>query len=243
MSGETGSDSRTRDRIAGLLHERGPLVASDVAQTLRLTVTGIRRHLEDMQARGDVDVLPLEITRRGPGRPARRYALTDIGRRVFPHAYDDLAVAALRHLAESGGREAVRTFAAAQVEPLERRAQAAMDDAGADPLLRAEALAEALTAEGYAATASGIAGGGQLCQHNCPVAHVAAQFPELCDAETAVISRLVGSHVQRLATIAHGDRVCTTHIPALIPSAKPAGPSLDLPSPGQRSTTTGGVHR
>ena len=29
-----------------------------------------------------------------------------------------------------------------------------------------------------------------------------------------VISRLVGTHVQRLATIAHGDGVCTTHIPA-----------------------------
>jgi predicted ArsR family transcriptional regulator len=43
---------------------------------------------------------------------------------------------------------------------------------------------------------------------------VAAEFPQLCEAETAVISRLVGTHVQRLATIAHGDGVCTTHIPA-----------------------------
>jgi hypothetical protein len=29
-----------------------------------------------------------------------------------------------------------------------------------------------------------------------------------------VISRLVGTHVQRLATIANGDGICTTHIPA-----------------------------
>jgi hypothetical protein len=42
---------------------------------------------------------------------------------------------------------------------------------------------------------------------------VAAEFPQLCEAETAVIGRLVGTHVQRLATIAHGDGVCTTHIP------------------------------
>ena len=76
-----------------------------------------------------------------------------------------------------------------------------------------EALAGALTAEGYAAGASTIATGGQLCPHHCPVAHVAAEFPQLCDAETAVISRLIGTHVQRLATIAHGDGVCTTHIP------------------------------
>jgi hypothetical protein len=45
------------------------------------------------------------------------------------------------------------------------------------------------------------------------VAQVAAEFPQLCEAETKVISHLVGSHVQRLATIAHGDGICTTHIP------------------------------
>ncbi len=45
------------------------------------------------------------------------------------------------------------------------------------------------------------------------MAHVAAEFPQLCEAETAVIGRLVGTHVQRLATIAHGDGICTTHIP------------------------------
>ena len=43
---------------------------------------------------------------------------------------------------------------------------------------------------------------------------MAAEFPQLCEAETAVIARLVGTHVQRLATIAHGDGICTTHIPA-----------------------------
>jgi len=56
----------------------------------------------------------------------------------------------------------------------------------------------------------------QVCQHHCPVQHVAEEFPALCEAETEAIGRLVGRHVQRLATIAHGDGVCTTHIP-LIP--------------------------
>jgi predicted ArsR family transcriptional regulator len=107
----------------------------------------------------------------------------------------------------------VSAFATEQVSALEERCRAAMAGAGSDPLARAEALATALTTEGYAASASTIASGGQLCQHHCPVAHVAAEFPQLCEAETQVISRLVGIHVQRLATIAHGDGVCTTHIP------------------------------
>jgi hypothetical protein len=45
------------------------------------------------------------------------------------------------------------------------------------------------------------------------VRDVAAQFPQLCDAETAALGRLLDVHVQRLATIAHGDGVCTLHIP------------------------------
>jgi predicted ArsR family transcriptional regulator len=77
-----------------------------------------------------------------------------------------------------------------------------------------EALAEALTSEGYAASAHKVGSGGQLCQHHCPVAHVAAEFPQLCEAETKAFERLLGTHVQRLATIARGDAVCTTHIPS-----------------------------
>ena len=122
-------------------------------------------------------------------------------------------VAVERVVLPNGGEAELEAFAAAQVAGLEARCRAAIDDAGADPIARAEALAAALSAEGYAANASTIASGGQLCQHHCPVAHVAAEFPQLCEAETAVISRLIGTHVQRLATIAHGDGVCTTHIP------------------------------
>ena len=45
------------------------------------------------------------------------------------------------------------------------------------------------------------------------MAHVAEKFPQLCEAETEAFSRVLGVHVQRLATIAHGDGVCTTHVP------------------------------
>src|SRR5690606_11974635 len=131
--------------------------------------------------------------------------------------------------------DAVAAFAAEQVARLEQRCRVAMADAGDDPLARAEALAGALTAEGYAANASAIASGGQLCQHHCPVAHVAAEFPQLCEAKTQVISRLVGIHVQRLATIAHGDGVCTTHIPdPRHTAAAPAGAAGG--SPERRQT-------
>src|SRR3712207_9056723 len=52
---------------------------------------------------------------RGRGGPARRFHLTDAGRSDFPHAYDDLALTALRYVAASGGPDAVRAVAEAQL--------------------------------------------------------------------------------------------------------------------------------
>jgi predicted ArsR family transcriptional regulator len=207
-------EHRTRDRVARLLLETGPQTAGELSERLGMGPAGVRRHLDAMLAEGQVEYRERPVRgQRGRGRPARVFLLTEAGRGEFPHTYDDLAAAALRHLARHGGVGAVAEFAAERVAVLEEHCRAAMDDAGDEPMARAEALAEALSAEGYAASATAIATGGQLCQHHCPVAHVAAEFPQLCEAETAVISRLVGSHVQRLATIAHGDGVCTTHIP------------------------------
>jgi predicted ArsR family transcriptional regulator len=218
------ADGRTRDRVARLLFERGAATAAQLGAQLGLSPAAIRKHLDAMLA--DHLVEARESRQSGPrgrGRPAKTFVLTATARDGFPHYYDGIATAALRWIAEHGGPQAVSDFAAAQLSPLEERCRTALTEAGDDPFARAEALAEALTAEGYAASATTIASGGQLCQHHCPVAHVAAEFPQLCDAETAVISRLIGTHVQRLATIAHGDGVCTTHIPGPQRAPKQSG--------------------
>jgi predicted ArsR family transcriptional regulator len=216
-------DVRTRDRVTELLLQQGSATATELGLALGLSPAGVRRHLDAMLAEGLVESRERpERGRRGRGRPARVFTLTAAAREALPHTYDGLATAALRWISEHGGPAEVAAFAAAQVAGLEERCRSAMAEAGDDPLARAEALARALTAEGYAAGATTIATGGQLCQHHCPVAHVAVEFSQLCEAETQVISRLVGTHVQRLATIANGDGVCTTHIPARVqPGARP----------------------
>ena len=206
----------TRDEVARLLLEQGPATAAALGERLGISPTGVRRHLDALVADGlatDREQRPLGGAQRGRGRPPREFLLTAQGRGSFPHAYDDLAAAALRFLAETGGDRAVAEFAERRVATVEERHGAEVRAAGA-ATEKVEALAEALTSEGYAASAHKVGSGGQLCQHNCPVAHVAAEFPQLCEAETRAFERLLGTHVQRLATIARGDAVCTTHIPS-----------------------------
>ena len=227
--GQIGGERSTRARIARLILENGPVSAAALSTRLGLTPAAVRRHIDGLLAGGMIEVRSARRpASRGRGRPAKLFVITDAGRSAFEHAYDDLATSALRFLAEVAGPDAVAEFARRQVAELERRYHPVM--ASADPDAKVKALAEALSADGYAASATGapasspvpptghgpaltvLAGGEQLCQHHCPVAHVAAEFPQLCEAETEAFGRLLGTPVQRLATIAHGDGICTTHV-------------------------------
>jgi predicted ArsR family transcriptional regulator len=236
-----GSERGTRGRIARLILENGPATAAGLSARLGLTPAAIRRHLDNLQADGMIETrIARTYGNRGRGRPARLFAITDSGRSAFENAYDDLATSALRFLAETAGPDAVAEFARRQVADLEARYRPAVEAAPAHG--RVQALAEALSADGYAASASGAPAAGQgestgmgeqLCQHHCPVAHVAAEFPQLCEAETEAFGRLLGTPVQRLATIAHGDGICTTHVTAptlaQVPNSKHSPNSQHLP--------------
>jgi len=211
---EFETDEPTRERVARSILEQGPSTAAALAARLDLTPAAVRRHLDHLVAEMAVearDPRP-DGAGRGRGRPAKVFAITDSGRDRFDQQYDDLALQALRFVAETGGDDAIRAFADRRMSFIEDRfADVVADQPDLTP---AEALARVFTDEGYVASVRELpVVGQQLCQQHCPVAHVAHEFPQLCEAETAAISRVLGRHVQRLATIAHGDGVCTTCIP------------------------------
>ncbi|WP_408899556.1 helix-turn-helix transcriptional regulator [Nocardioides sp. R1-1] len=210
----TETDQPTRQRVARAILVNGPSTAAALAERLELTPAAVRRHLDQLLAEGSVVARdPRPVGSRGRGRPAKVFALTERGRDAFDQQYDDLATEALRFLAETGGDDAVRAFAERRASFIERRfpeVRAAHPEASP-----AQVLALVFSDEGYAAAVRELpVVGEQLCQQHCPVSHVAHEFPQLCEAETEAIGRVLGTHVQRLATIAHGDGVCTTCIPA-----------------------------
>lgn len=163
-----------------------------------------------MQAADRPPYGPAPAPRRG--RPSLVFSLTPVGRAQFNQGYDDLALQAMRFLEESQGVEGVRAFARQRAERLIASRPLPVDDAS----LAAPLIAEAFTDAGYAATVESAGEQGpaiQICQHTCPVVDAAAEFPSLCEEETAAMGRALGRHVMRLATLAKGDGVCTTVIP------------------------------
>ena len=209
-------DQSTRERVVRSILVGGPSTAADLAVRLDLTPAAVRRHLDHLVADGALEARqPRPSAARGRGRPAKVFAITETGREHFDQQYDDLAVQALRYLSETGGDDAVMEFARRRVAFIERDYDAVT--AAHPDLTPAEALARVFSAEGYAASVRSLplvdGAPEQLCQQHCPVSHVAHEFPQLCEAETEAIGHVLGRHVQRLATIAHGDGVCTTCIP------------------------------
>jgi predicted ArsR family transcriptional regulator len=209
-------DRHTRGAIVQLLLEAGPITAGEIGERLGISAAGVRRHLDALMDAGDAQSSAAAAWQHsGRGRPAKRYRLTAAGRAKLGHTYDDLAVAAMRQLREIGGDDAVRTFARRHIDAILAGVSDGPDDveSTAD---RADRVATALTKAGYATTTTPVSGpihGIQLCQHHCPVSHVAEEFPELCETEREAFAEILGTHVQRLATIVNGDCACTTHVP------------------------------
>ena len=213
MVGTAVHDGQTRRSIVQLLVESGSITAAEIGQRLGISAAGVRRHLDALIEAGDAQANAAAAWQQaGRGRPAKRYRLTAAGRAKLEHTYDDLASAAIRQLREIGGDAAVQTFARRRIDAILAGVTEGPDDVEST----AERVADAMTKAGYAATTTRVGGpmqGIQICQHHCPVSHVAEEFPELCEAEKQAMSEVLGTHVQRLATIANGDCACTTHVP------------------------------
>lgn len=207
-------DLSTREAVARSVLENGPSTAVVLGERLSLTPAGIRRHLDALVADGILEARePHSALLRGRGRPSKVFVMTDSGREKFEHSYDDLAVAALKFMSAQSGEHLVKQFALSRAEDIERKATAVLNEAKNKGKNKTEVLANFLSDQGYAASVETRGVGEEICQHHCPIAHVAAEFPQLCEAETELFSKLLGTHVQRLATIAHGDGVCTTFVP------------------------------
>jgi predicted ArsR family transcriptional regulator len=209
----TSSERHTRGAIVQLLLEDGPITAGEIGERLGISAAGVRRHLDALMDAGEAQSSAAAAWQHsGRGRPAKRYRLTAAGRAKLGHTYDDLAVAAMRQLREIGGDDAVRTFARRRIDTI----LAGVSDGPDGVESTADRVANALTRAGYATTTTPVTGpihGIQLCQHHCPVSHVAEEFPELCETEREAFAEILGTHVQRLATIVNGDCACTTHVP------------------------------
>ncbi len=221
----TEADERTRDRVLTGVLTQGPVSAASLGEELNLTPAAVRRHLDVLEHDGLIIVAPLKQHGAGAGRPARRYVIAPQGHSQIGNDYLGIAKDALHLLEEKVGKQALQAFVAARSAEMEDRYRPLVEAAGNDIMARANALALAMSQDGFVASAQvmdppagrklphHLLASIQLCQGHCPVRDLAEDFHIFCDEETKIIADLLGVDVRRLSTMADGAHVCTTHIP------------------------------
>ncbi|TSA81152.1 transcriptional regulator [Deinococcus detaillensis] len=196
---------RTKDKLLEAVKECDCATAQTLADKLGLSVPAIRRHLQDLQDAGHLDVRSEKPG--GRGRPQHVYVLTEAGEATFPKAYASLCVDVLRHVDTLFGEGAVmRVLDARQLDLYELLAPLLSQHGDLGSKL--EALTEALCQHGYAARAYQERGQWYLSQRNCPAPAVAKAFPELCQTELSLYRELLGVPISRESRLSCGAAEC-----------------------------------
>jgi predicted ArsR family transcriptional regulator len=210
--------TEARERVARTILTKGPISASDLAKAFGVTDVAMRRMLDALELAEFIqghEQAPFGPAKpKGRGRPARVFSITEKGRNYFESSYDQIANDAVDFIHEIAGKGAIKEFARKRSEKIAQKFQKFMKKS--DSLEnKVQVLKEQLSLEGYLASVQNEMGPTQtllLCQHHCPINHVASEHEEFCEAETKMFSDLLGVNVTRLSTMASGGEVCTSLI-------------------------------
>ncbi len=217
----------TRREIYLLAHDAvDGVTAGEVAERFDLHPNVARHHLDKLAAGGYLDVQVERGANPGAGRPSKRYRATakEMGLE-FPARKNDLLITLLARtlalvpqhqaeaMAEEVGQEYGRTLASSmggQARP------------GADPhrslQVALHAVADALTAHGFAAHAEAEGGRGlTIISDHCPFGDAAVQHPVICAVDRGIVkgmlSTLYGDTVpETLSSRPQGDAICVTAV-------------------------------
>jgi predicted ArsR family transcriptional regulator len=211
----------TRRDIYLFARESGAgVTAAEVAERFELHPNVARHHLDKLAAGGYVDVFVERPLNQGAGRPSKRYRTSGKEMGVdFPARRDDLLVTLLaRTLALVPPAEA-ESMAEAVGEEYGRTLAAHMSPGEGQRSLRTalQAVADALTAHGFAAHTESRGRTLAIIKDNCPFGDAAAQHPVICAVDRGMVRGMLASLTGKDAGVrvaessrAAGDAACMT---------------------------------
>lgn len=207
----------TRRGIYLYVREVGGVTASGVAQHFELHPNVARHHLDKLAAGGYLEAF-VDHAATAVGRPSKRYRVVEGAADTVPTHRDDLLVLLLARLLPLVDPAAAERVAYEVGESYGRTLGTQMAPGEAPRSVRAamQAIADALTAHGFAAHAgAGPVGAASVVRTSCPFGVAAVQHPVLCAADRGLVeglmSTLCGNAVEvHLSSKALGDEVCAT---------------------------------
>jgi predicted ArsR family transcriptional regulator len=208
------------------------VTASMVADEVGVHANVARHHLDKLAAGGYLEVVTGKVAGAGAGRPSKRYVVVGDALRMndveFPVRSDDLLLALLGRAldrlpydeAEQIAEEVGQEYGRAMAEGLTGDALAS----GRRSLRSAmQAVASALTAQGFAAHAESRNHKLRIINNHCPFGDVATEHPVICAVDRGMVKGMLAALVdaedaagldaiQTEHSIARGDTFCATAV-------------------------------
>ena len=190
--------------------------ASAVAERFELHANVARHHLDKLAAGGYLEITSVRPVG-GAGRPSKRYrALDEQVTLNVPIRQDDVLVQLLgRALAELGPERAA-TLAEEVGVDYGRTMAGAMGDQSTRSFRSAlHAVADALSAHGFAAHAEKEGNSLRLVTEHCPFGDAAVEHPVICAVDRGMVKGMLGTlygetRVDLTSATARGDDHCVT---------------------------------
>lgn len=212
-------DPTRRDIFLWLREQDGGVTAAEVAERFDLHANVARHHLDKLTAGGYVEVGVAKAAGGGAGRPSKRYSVhSDNAAITFPVRHDDLLVSLL-------GR-ALAMLPAAEVATMAEEVGVAYGRNLADSMGAAEeaqrsfrsslhAVADALSAHGFAAHAEKYGDELRIVAQHCPFGETAIEHPVICAVDRGLVkgmlSSLYGDTDPAISeSVARGSETCVT---------------------------------
>jgi DeoR family transcriptional regulator, suf operon transcriptional repressor len=217
-----------RGEILVELKKSQPLTTRQLAAELGCSLNTVRHHLRTLEQES---LVAYQREHHGVGAPTFAYRLTGLGEDLFPRQYQATLSGLLDYIEEREGRAAAVTMLEARYSNL---AQQLRDElAEATPFERLQAVASALSNEGYMAEGkSSDSDTVTLTEHNCAILAVAERYPEICDAEARFLQAVLGGNINRERHILNGCSACEYRVrfdtPGLDGSATGMPPSAPI---------------
>lgn len=192
----------TRGQIITLLLRANHTV-DELAQALGLTDNAVRVHLATLERDGMVQQRGV---RRGSGKPAYVYTLTQEAERLFPKAYGSVLQYLLGVLGERLPAAELETL----LREVGRRIAGGWNIPQGELRVRLEAALEVLNELGGMAELETEEGRYRIQSYSCPLAAVVPGHPEVCRLTETLLAELIGVPVQEHCDLREGPRCCFT---------------------------------
>ena len=195
--------SRQEQILTLLLNASEGMSIDEIAGKLTISRTAVKQHLVGLEKQQFIREAALNST---GGRPARNYALTELGRNRFPKQYAWFCNLLLEELAAE--------MDTAALEGLMWRLGGKLGDslrpqfAGKDSAEKLAALVDLMQKLGYHAEIEAQEAEPSIKAVNCVFHDLAQKHPEICHFDQALISTLLDKPIQQTACMARQDCAC-----------------------------------